>query len=428
LPDCDFLLIDEAHMLEETMANQVCGNLHLSMLRKSMRNGAMWTPLRMKKQSQIVLSLTEDAITILREIPNNETLRNSDRADEKWEQLTQLAPLLEALKAFHTKALENKDHKELKRVDDWYEILSKALSGKHTVRVTHSPVRSMPGITVGPTSVGRWLRELWSRVRGGAFYSGTLYTQKASNNEYSAAYAAYKLHVPPDRVLERLPIHPSWVYSLPTVFTPSKAMAGRLSYMRPDPKPSDREAVAAFIEYRQIENVGKTATGGTLVLCNSFEDIARFTKRLRTKMKRRLIVQVRDGASVPTIKAEFIAKAKAGQRPIWLGTGAAWTGLDLTNSTIAAAEDMILTDLIITRIPFGQNHTSTHLAKLERGFYPEVVEAGFKLRQGCGRLIRREGVVNRRIWFLDGRIHQGRHFMEAVRFFQRYTRRLEITG
>lgn len=38
------------------------------------------------------------------------------------------------------------------------------------------------------------------------------------------------------------------------------------------------------------------------------------------------------------------------------------------------------------------------------GFVAEIMVAQRKLRQGLGRLIRREGVQNRRIWMLDARI------------------------
>jgi Rad3-related DNA helicase len=38
------------------------------------------------------------------------------------------------------------------------------------------------------------------------------------------------------------------------------------------------------------------------------------------------------------------------------------------------------------------------------GFAAELVEVQRRLRQGLGRLVRREGVQGRRIWILDGRL------------------------
>ncbi len=49
------------------------------------------------------------------------------------------------------------------------------------------------------------------------------------------------------------------------------------------------------------------------------------------------------------------------------------------------------------------------MARVSRlGFEQELLDAAFTLRQGLGRLIRREGLRDRRIWFLDGRIYTAR--------------------
>ncbi len=63
-----------------------------------------------------------------------------------------------------------------------------------------------------------------------------------------------------------------------------------------------------------------------------------------------------------------------------------------------------MTDLVITRVPFGTNKTAVHMARVKRlGFDMEAMEAALRLKQGLGRLIRREGVSGRRIWVMDGR-------------------------
>ncbi len=60
-------------------------------------------------------------------------------------------------------------------------------------------------------------------------------------------------------------------------------------------------------------------------------------------------------------------------------------------------------------MPFGTNRTAVHKARIKRlGFDIEAMEAALRLKQGLGRLIRREGVIGRRIWMMDGRV-QGRH-------------------
>ena len=123
-------------------------------------------------------------------------------------------------------------------------------------------------------------------------------------------------------------------------------------------------------------------------------------------------------------REEFMRKARAGDRPVWIATGGAWVGLDLRDSlAIEAKDDNLLTDLVILRLPFQQNQTSTHYARKERsGHDIEFLETAIRLRQGLGRLIRREGVLNRRIWFMDGRVHGARrHYYERItRVLARY--------
>ncbi len=99
-----------------------------------------------------------------------------------------------------------------------------------------------------------------------------------------------------------------------------------------------------------------------------------------------------------------------GHRPVWIATGGAWTGLDLSDSGVSAVEDTLLTDLIVTATPFGMVRTSTHLSRVSRtGFINEKRAALMMLRQGLGRLIRREGLMHRRLWFLDGRFALPQH-------------------
>jgi CRISPR type IV-associated DEAD/DEAH-box helicase Csf4 len=159
---------------------------------------------------------------------------------------------------------------------------------------------------------------------------------------------------------------------------------------------------------RAISRVAKDAAGGTLVLCTSYADAEELGKRLAS-LKGRLITQERDD-SIKALTSIFKEKARAGKRPVWLATGAAWTGLNLRDDlAVDASDDRILTDLVITRSPLCRNRTATHMARVSRlGFEQELLDTAFTLRQGLGRLIRREGLKRRRIWFLDGRIHTKR--------------------
>ena len=45
---------------------------------------------------------------------------------------------------------------------------------------------------------------------------------------------------------------------------------------------------------------------------------------------------------------------------------------------------------------------------MTRGMLPVAQEADLTFKQGAGRLIRRNGVKNRHLWVLDGRIFDGK--------------------
>ena len=156
----------------------------------------------------------------------------------------------------------------------------------------------------------------------------------------------------------------------------------------------------------QLQEIDDTAAGGTLVLCCSYLDVRALNGLLADSLAERLLAS-RGSGSMRMLAEEFIRLGRRQARPIWLATGSAWTGLDLSDhDAMEAAEDFALTDLVITRIPFGANKTAVHLARTKRlGFDVECMEAALRLKQGLGRLIRRDGVSQRRIWVLDGRSH-----------------------
>ena len=67
--------------------------------------------------------------------------------------------------------------------------------------------------------------------------------------------------------------------------------------------------------------------------------------------------------------------------------------------------DNLLTDLVIPAVQFGLDRGTTHFARVtDMGFYAELRAAQRRWRQGIGRLVRHEGVQNRRLWLLDGRL------------------------
>ncbi len=238
--------------------------------------------------------------------------------------------------------------------------------------------------------------------------SGTL-THIGSLGASVAAIKA-EMGVPPDRDAVTTPLHPSWIYSTPKVITPSQEIFHE--FVPPSGIDLDEDAMNFWLRRcaKAVAHAATSAAGGTLVLMTSFDRLEGLVKALTERhphMSDRLVVQMRHQRLSQSADV-FRTMGAAGEKPIWIATGAAWTGLDLSDKSVPderAHEDMLLTDLIIPNLPFGLDRGTTHMARMNRiGFGAEVVGVQRRLRQGLGRLVRREGVKNRRIWILDGRL------------------------
>ncbi|WP_211287209.1 hypothetical protein, partial [Halopseudomonas oceani] len=82
---------------------------------------------------------------------------------------------------------------------------------------------------------------------------------------------------------------------------------------------------------------------------------------------------------------------------------------------------MMLSDLLVTRLPVGLNRTLTHERRAQvAGFGIVAQEACWQLRQGISPLVRREGVCSRNLWVLDTRLDSKlpwvAPFLKALRF------------
>jgi len=269
--------------------------------------------------------------------------------------------------------------------------------------LSFSQVRHLPTITAGPRSLSKPLAAYWSTVPRAALFSGTLYAPTQAG--WSADWVRVELAIPDERkaVLPRF-IEP-WVFE-PMLHLPSPKIASLFI-----PPKTDLSAESAYFDAVSAvirDTIHPTARGGTLVLCTSFTAINEISQRLR--MIENLITQ--KGGGFASARAQFkqlrkpywLATGAAWSKPIWLATGAAWTGLDLVALT-DPADDFLLTDVVIVRIPFRFAETPLAQARFERlGMSAVRIDGSFKLRQGIGRLQRRKGCTNRRLWLLDGRL------------------------
>lgn len=173
----------------------------------------------------------------------------------------------------------------------------------------------------------------------------------------------------------------------------------------------------------------KDTAHGTLVLCCSYDDINAISQALGIESNRLLLKT--PIISLEKQKEEFKERSRRGERPVWFATGNAWTGLDLRDDLVSDDQphaDKILTDLILPRINFSDNQTLSGLMRARRNG-ANFTEAAFSLRQGIGRLIRRPGLSNRRVWILDGRIWlKGVKYNVFRKILAGYSKRGEVSG
>lgn len=83
------------------------------------------------------------------------------------------------------------------------------------------------------------------------------------------------------------------------------------------------------------------------------------------------------------------------------------SGIDLSDKAVPAHADFGCTDLYIPRIPYRTNQSLTHYRRAQELKSAEILEAARTLKQGMGRLVRREGLLERHIWIGDQRLTKG---------------------
>ena len=304
------------------------------------------------------------------------------------------------------------------------------ISQKESVIISHSPVRKLGSLTVGPLFVKKDFDWLWDadNTPAAALFSGTLSYDIAGKVSYE--FMRSKLCIPKERLSVTTPIYSKWSYSIPILHIPSLESAPDLAYPKNaeeadenDPSKIDPrllvwwDAVAA-----RLSTIGRKAKGGTLILCNSYRDIKELSDRLHGRVAADRLVLHQPGKSISQLRGVFIEKFESGVLPFWLASGPAWTGLDMRAGDEDPAKDFLLTDLVIVRIPYGMNRTSTHIAR--EAWNPNAdfkgKEAILRLKQGLGRLMRQDGVTDRHIWFLDGRIKINGYDAKNCRILGKY--------
>lgn len=296
--------------------------------------------------------------------------------------------------------------------------------------ISFSPHRAFPQVYVGPTSVGNTLSALWASVDGGAAVSATLYTPNTAGA--SARYHAELLGVPVSRLLEWPSLSEAWTHTPVTMHAPADGPW----VLPPSGRGATENATKKWISEvgRHVDAIRQSAAGGVMVLMTSYA-AAHALAAVLSGPPDEILVADSDIPLQAQVEA-FLDRRQAGRRATWLAVGGAWTGLDVGGhcdlwkdrfgSPLAAADDNVLTDLCIPRIPYGTNQSLSFRWRVEnRPSFPwHTLDAYFTFKQGLGRLIRRGGLPgNRRIWVLDGRLADGAAgrsmFWHEIRRYQR---------
>lgn len=440
LPDADWLIVDEAHSLEDAFANVFCVDGSVG-------------------------ALLSDAVRLHRDFPSTfpktglDPLREGfltlkhlcqGRGADDVVSLADMPGLAEAVvdalnlavtpkpAASKRQASAAASTREAKRIRAMARSLAVAIDsarkgGAWAAAYLHwSPRREYPRLSVGKLWLDQELHYLWSVVAGRtALVSGTLYEEMPA---YNCETARRALAVPLGCVVQMVPIHAGWQVE-PVELRMIQAVHaadGRARFVRPAAKLEELERgplgqrwlddVSGYIG--ELIRLNATA-GGILVLGTAFDDIAEVEGRLLAgdgpPRGWTLLVQ-RPGVGLAGLRKQFLEASRRG-KVVLLAVGSAWTGFDLHSEDSPDA----LTDLVILNAPFGlMGKTVSRLRRQagRNGHFDVAAHALLLVRQGVGRLVRSpETAPNRRIHWLDARIHDpamAGMFYGIKRFLGRY--------
>lgn len=431
LPPFRYLLVDEAHLLEGSISSASASYLSIhSLLQKLAACHAQGLGITAARLAN-AKSAAERLKAAASHAPGDQVVlgSGSKAAVLIQEALTDLLDAT-ALGRVRKKDLSAAELYLVRQLQYGAAILKSASVSAYNQQagVRFSPVRDFPQLFIGSSRVDHLLSAIWGGVKAAACVSATLYVPKADG--YSSNYQRRLLAIPDGRFKAYAPIVPLWTYS-PVLGVAMPAEDDALCPpSRSDKLPPDALEVAEKRWLgevaRQVETIWASAAGGVLVLMTSYASIRKIADQLSPEMHRAAVFGTLD-SSLFEQSAAFLTLCSAGMKPIWFATGGAWTGLDiggheplqdiLGQPPLPPVEDNILTDIVIPRMPFGINRSVTHEFRIrtDPAIPWEILDMLTRLKQGIGRLVRREGLPHtRRIFFLDARIHRKR-FASTIR-------------
>lgn len=388
----DTLIVDEAHLLESAFASTFTHTIYLGALFKV----AKQIP---GKAGKLLLTSVNKFADFCR-LQNTKGSQEGFTVQPATELRTLIANVVEKLESITEKQLASLEDKEKNILSKATFAFHRALSGQDRMSINFSPAHRTPTITIGSANLKQQFEKLWENTDCATLVSPTLYGIGGIEDH---KLICWKLGIPLNRVQHLEPVVPDWAAKNMQRLTTRMAIA-----------PDDSDAWADECS-NHIEEVARTAKGGTLVLCTSHLNTEQLGQRLKESLGERLIVQTSNNQSSACTHI-FAEKYHQGLKPVWIGLGSTWGGTDLSDIHVPPEQDFMLTDLVITRIPMGVNRTFSHLRRVQTGGFSVVLqEAIWQLCQGISQLVRREGVKDRRLWVFDARVDSDQDWCRTVR-------------
>ena len=426
LPSFANLMIDEGHLLESSFSAAMSDYISLRVILGSLQE---FKAMGGKITSASIQSVKDSIQTLIQNAPG---VDKRDFVSLASDINSQLIPCLNSIRVVcesigKVKDVDSEKFRLALKIRRAGVILAIASSiGRKSSFLRHSPIRELPQIYVSNANIQSVLSRLWSSLQSVVLVSATLYI--SNNDGPSAKYMASLLNVPSDRLKTFVPITAPWSTacvngvwltqnSPPWLYPPIQNEPGSRVKRTP------AELAQAETDWHkdlatELKRIWETAAGGILVLCTSYATV-HAVSLLLTEVGGDLsisLVQANPKHSMRTQTQMFMRLSHSGLKPLWLAVGSAWTGVDigghdpwaeLFGSPIKAQDDVVLTDLVIPRLPYGTNQSLSHLLRMRTSpAMPwDLLDASLRLKQALGRLVRRADLPkNRRIFLLDARV------------------------
>lgn len=401
----DTLIVDEAHQLEQAVSSVYTNSIHLDALRRHVERFARKPAI--KSEALYAIRSLSEIVTSLVDAENTRSKGSIIYKGHEMEldkAILRLAnALVEVIKSRRAKSRTENLHGRM--IEKVTRSLQDASGSHAAIRLDLSPVQRRPSLSVGKSNLDPIMDKLWKRVGSAALVSATLYLQTIDG--ISARFMRSKLSVPENRACY-----------LPVVERQSRCEQVLTRFTSIDPSIKQDDTVAVHLWHNEVADQAidqyRTAKGGMMVLATSFATVKLLEAIISKKAHDVFLITQSESLNASACAEQFRIASKEGVKPLWLGVGSAWVGIDMSDKTVAAVDDFLLTDLYIPRIPWGLNRTMTHRRRKDRVHSAELMETLMTFKQGIGRLVRRDGLRDRRLVIGDPRIEKIRLFRALI--------------